>query len=140
MKKIHTKLQNNIELTKDEVSLNNRLIREYPEYTRVLNDKTGAIGINIEALKTNFTAQEALATIEFNSMIETAKMRKLEVEDVINKTEAKVKAIESEILAIEARNKAYASSINADDPNALQYEKILYTKCRENACCQWIDG
>jgi len=124
--KVYEKLQKGIPLTQQEAELNNRLIQQYPAFTKLINEKTGALGINLEALKSNLSAQEALAIVELNSLKSTATAEKLKTQELIKETENRVKAIQTEIDALEALNEARLAQINPDDPNALLYEKLYF--------------
>ncbi|HEY8888950.1 MAG TPA: phage tail tape measure protein, partial [Clostridium sp.] len=110
--KVADKLVKGNKLTEEESSLNQKMIDKYPEYSKVMNDKTSAIGVNIDALKANQTAQEALATIELSSLKSSAEAHKLETQAIIDATTKRIAAIGAEVKALEARNAAYASQID----------------------------
>jgi len=108
--KVYDKLSKGTELTKEESALNQKMIDKYPEYTKVLNDKTDAIGINITMLQSNQTAQEALALIEFNEMKTKVESSKIATQSIINDTTTRIEAIGAEMKAIEAANAQLASN------------------------------
>jgi len=118
--KVHDKIAQGNELTKEEANLNQKMIDKYPEYTKVLNDKTTAVGIDIEALKLNQTAEEALAIVSFNAMKTKAESSALATKQIIADTEARIHAIQAEIDALQGKNEAMGSA-NAN----VQYQKLL---------------
>lgn len=123
--KVYDKLAQGNELTQEESDLNQKMIDKYPEYTQVLNDKTTAVGINIEALKDNQSAEEALAIVSFNAMKSKADSSEKETDIIIKNTEARIKAIQAEIDAIEKRDFTKSQS-ESDAANAanLQLAKL----------------
>jgi len=118
--KVHDKMVQGNELTKEEANLNQKMIDKYPEYTKVLNDKTTAVGLDIDALKSNQTAEEALAIVSFNAMKAKAESSALATKQIIADTEARIHAIQAEIDALQGKNEAMGSA-NAN----VQYQKLL---------------
>lgn len=106
---VHDKMIQGNELTQEEYDLNQKMIDKYPEYTQRLNSTTHAIGIKIESLKSNMTAQEALARIEFDTMQTTAKASKLATNGIIKSTESRIDVITAEIRVLEGLSKTYSS-------------------------------
>jgi len=118
--KVHDKIAQGNELTQEESNLNQKMIDKYPEYTKVLNDKTTAVGLDIDALKLNQTAEEALAIVSFNAMKTKAESSALATKQIIADTEARIRAIQAEIDALQGKNEAMGSA-NAN----IQYQKLL---------------
>ncbi|MGI5927984.1 MAG: phage tail tape measure protein, partial [Thermacetogeniaceae bacterium] len=104
------KLKAGEKLTEEEIALNNKLLDQYPEYTRLINEKTGALGVSLEALDANTQAQKALATVELTTLKETARARRIETDNIIKDTERQIESYEARIKAIEAADLALRMS------------------------------
>lgn len=104
------KLKAGEKLTEEEIALNNKLLDQYPEYTRLINEKTGALGVSLEALDANTQAQKALATVELTTLKETARARRIETDNIIKDTERQIESYEARIKAIEAADLALQKS------------------------------
>lgn len=118
--KVHDKMAQGNKLSSEEENLNQRMIDKYPEYVKVLNDKTSAVGLDIVALKANQTAEEALAIVSFNAMKTKAESSAIATKQIIADTEARIHAIQAEIEALQGKNEAMGSA-NAN----IQYQKLL---------------
>jgi len=129
---VHDKLTQGIALTENEKTVNQNMIDKYPQYIQVLNQKTGAVGINIKALGANLTAQEALAVVELNSLKATAKAQQIETQNVVDQTTERIKAIGAEIKALEAKNSAYAASIDSGNLTDAQQAQAEHNYLRNS--------
>ena len=99
---VYDKLVQGIPLTEEENALNDKMLQQYPEYTRQLNSKTNAYGVNFTALKTNTDAQKALAEVEFEEYKVSIRTNEEKTNQMIDETQKRITAINTEIASIDA--------------------------------------
>jgi hypothetical protein len=99
---LYNKIRSGQPLNQQEINANNKMIAQYPQYKTVLNEKTGAIGIDIQALGSQKSATEILAKAEFASYQASMSQQASKTSQIIENTKTRITAINTEI---EANNK-----------------------------------